>query len=60
MRGGRFRQWALMVAVLWPLLFIVLGLIGDFGGAEVARSALFAAAIATGSVLAQTRRQSRG
>jgi hypothetical protein len=48
------------VALLWPALFIILGLIGDFAGPEVARSFLFAVAISTGTVLGQSRRRRSG
>jgi hypothetical protein len=59
-KASLFRNWALMFAVVWPVVFVVLGAIsGDFDGGAVARSFVIAVAISAGSALGQARRRGR-
>jgi hypothetical protein len=48
--------FALRTAVLWVVIYVVLGLFGDFDGAAVAQSLILALAISGGIELAERRR----
>ena len=48
--------FALRTALLWVVIYVVLGLVGDFDGAAVAQSLVLALAITGGIELAERRR----
>jgi hypothetical protein len=52
---GAGRRWLLTLAVLWPLIYVIFGVAGDFDGATVARSFLVALAVTAGLALGRRR-----
>ncbi len=49
--------FALRTAVLWVVIYVVLGLFGDFDGTAVAQSLILALAVSGGIELAERRRR---
>jgi hypothetical protein len=54
MEGGG-RRWLLTLAVLWPLIYVIFGVAGDFDGVTVARSFVVALAVTAGLALGRRR-----
>jgi hypothetical protein len=49
--------FALRTAVLWVVIYVILGLFGDFDGGAVAQSLVLALAVSGGMELAERRRR---
>ena len=51
--------FALQTAFLWVVIYVILGLFGDFDGATVVQSLVLALAVTGGMALAERRRGMR-